>query len=149
MSKLFSPFITVFVVGIFGIWKAIPVGLILKVSPFYIFLMTSLGATGGVVFLYFFGRKIKSIFPKRKKKENSKKNKRAAKIFQKYGTAGLGFFGCGIIGPNLTMIIGLVLSKKEKQLLLWALVGCVVWSFVLTLIAYFSVELFYKLTDLI
>ena len=90
-----------------------------------------------------------SLFSKRRKKERSKKNRRALEIFKRYGSTGLGFFGCGIIGPNLTMIIGLVLSKNKKQLLIWALIGCVVWSFVLTLIVYVSVELFYTLADLI
>ena len=60
MGDLSYDVITVFLVGILGMWKAIPVGLLLHVSPLYIFLMIALGALAGVLILFFFGSKIRN-----------------------------------------------------------------------------------------
>ncbi len=131
-----------------GIWKAVPLGLLLKTHPVFIFLMTSMGALAGVLILFFFGGRIRNFVLRRRanKHKNAKEN-RAAKLFEKYGAAGLGFLGCLIMGPNMTIILGLVLVKSQMKLLYWTLAGIFVWTFVLILVAVISIDLFYKILD--
>lgn len=138
-------YLITYITGILGIWKAVPVGLAFQLNPVMIWLMTTLGAVTGVLVLFFFGNRIRRMTSKRRKKMKSpKKEARANRLFEKYGTAGLGFLGCLLMGPNMTIIIGLVIVKSQKQLLYWTLVGIVAWTLVLTLTGVFSIELFNK-----
>ncbi len=141
MGNLFLDIITVFLVGITGMWKAIPLGFLLKVPPAYIFLMTAFGSVVGILILFFFGSKIRNYIVNRQlKKGNSKKEKRALKLFNKYGSIGLGFFGSLLLGPPMTMILGLALVQKQKYFLYWTMAGTVVWSLVLTILGVFGIE---------
>lgn len=148
MAKIVLDYVLVFLMGMLGIWKAIPLGLILKAHPLSIFIMTALGASSAVLILFFFGNKIRAwIFQKRAGKEKSSKENRVTKLFEKYGAAGLGFLGCLLMGPNMTIILGMVVVKSQKKLLYWTLAGIVVWSMVLTTVAVVSIDLFYNILN--
>ena len=49
------------------------------------------------------------------------------------------------MGPNMTIILGMVVVKDPKKLLYWTLIGIIVWSLVLTIIAVVSIDLFNRL----
>jgi hypothetical protein len=66
-------------------------------------------------------------------------------LFEKYGIPGMGILGTLLLGPNMTMAMGMIIVKKEKALLLWTGLGIIVWTVVLTLIGTYSVELFQEL----
>jgi membrane protein DedA with SNARE-associated domain len=148
MSKLFYQSVLIFLMGAAGMWKAVPFGFVLKAPPLVIFLMSAAGSMAGVLVLYFFGKQIKKIF-KRKSKLVVKQAKanRARKLFDKYGVPGLGFFGTFLIGPNLTIVIGVTIVKATKQLLYWVLASTVFWSFILSLTGYYSIELFQEIAS--
>ena len=141
MGNLSFDIIIVFFVGITGMWKAIPLGFLLKVPPSYIFIMTAFGSIIGVLILFFFGNKIRNyIINRNLEKGDSKKEKTAIKILDKYGLIGLGSFGTLIIEPPMTMILGLALVQKQKLFLYWTMAGIVVWSLVLTILGAFGIE---------
>ncbi len=129
-------------------WKAIPFGFLLKAHPTVIFLMSASGGMIGVILLYLFGNKLKKyLFRKKGPASNMKKSSRVNKLFERYGVAGLGFFGCILIGPPLTILLGVAIVKSHQKLLLWVLAGTVFWSFSLTLAGYYSIELFHEITS--
>ena len=142
--------ILVFLTGILGIWKAIPVGLLLKVNPVLIFLFTSLGAITGVLILFFFGNRLRVFIQRTQKSRGFQKNeRRAGKLIETYGSPGLGFLGCLIMGPNLTMVIGLAIVRSPVRFLYWTMAGIVVWSLVLTLVAVYSIEFFNRIVGVV
>jgi len=132
----------VFLMGIAGIWKAIPIGFILKLNPVWIAVATVLGATVGIVLIYFLGTSVKQYIEGRMKKKQSTKAKteRFKKILDKYGAAGVGILGSLIFGPNLTMAMGLIIVKSGKKLLFWTFLGTIVWSALLTAIAAMGID---------
>lgn len=149
MSKIAYEYILIYLMGILGMWKAIPFGFILQASPIMIFLMSASGSLTGVLIMYFFGNQIKKLFcrknapPKKPAKAN-----RVEKLFDKYGVAGLGFFGTVLIGPNPAIILGLaIVIKQHKKLLYWVLSATVFWSFVLTVIGVYSIEFVQKISE--
>lgn len=149
MEGLVNTYILIFLTGMLGIWKAVPVGVAFGADPFGIWLMTTLGATAAVIILYFFGNRIRDYLTrKRRGRQKSRKNRRAAHLFEKYGTPGLGLLGCLLMGPNMTMLIGLVIVKSPIKLLYWTICGIVVWSLAITLLAMLSVDLFHLLISL-
>lgn len=148
MGKLIIDYSLIFLMGMLGMWKAIPLGLLLKSHPVFIFLMTTLGASLAVLILFFFGNKIRAyVLKKRANKVNNNKENRANKLFEKYGAAGLGFLGCLLMGSSMTIILGMVVVKSQKKLLYWTLVGIVFWSLVITTLAVVSIDLFNKLLE--
>jgi len=145
MQRILYSYIAIYLAGLFGIWKAVPVGFVTGANPAMIWLMTTLGATSAVIILYFFGNRIRE-YLSRKLKIN-KKQTRAGRLLDKYGAAGLGFFGCLLMGPNLTILTGLVIVNSPKKLLFWTVAGIVIWSLVLTLLGVFSIDLFMEITS--
>ena len=72
MGKIIIDYVLVFLMGMLGIWKAIPLGLLLKSHPFIIFLMTALGASSAVLILFFFGNKIRGYILRKRIKATMK-----------------------------------------------------------------------------
>jgi hypothetical protein len=134
----------VFATGLLGIWKAVPVGFALGLNPVWIYILTASGATGAVVTLYFFGEQIRSVLHLSKIRNSSKKESRLRLLLKKFGTAGLGFLGTFLIGPNATILIGLIIVPSRKSLLLWTIIGILFWTLILTLLAISGIEV-YKL----
>ncbi len=142
MSGELYQFLIVFATGLLGIWKAVPVGFALGLDPVWIYLFTVLGAIVAALIIFFFGDAVRKFLQKRKKSE--KKETRARHLFNKYGTAGLGFLGCVIMGPNMTLVIGLILVRSPRKLLWFTIAGIVFWSLVLTVTASLGLNLFGK-----
>ena len=138
----------VFLMGILGIWKSVPLGFLIGLSPVWIGVMTILGAFVGVIVLYFLGSRTKKyVLARMQKKKMGLKKERLTMLFEKYGTAGIGLIGTLVIGPNATIAVGLALVKSDKRLLYWTLLGTAVWSAVLSVIGAVSVELFQKIVN--
>jgi len=92
--------------------------------------------------LYFSGAPFKNwLISKYGKKKIEKSKGRFTTIMDKYGVVGLGVFATGIIGPIVTIILGLMLIKDAKRLMLFLSAGILIWSAALTIIASFSLEL--------
>jgi len=108
--------------------------------------MTGAGALVAIVIIYLLGRKVKKWILNRinKGKSVSKKGK-LNRLFEKYGVPGMGIIGTLLLGPNMTMAMGMIIVKKERSLLVWTAAGIIIWTVVLTLIGTYSVELFQEL----
>lgn len=135
--------------AITGIWKAIPLGFLLKAHPLTISVMTASGGIISVLLLFFSGKKIKKII--QKKREQSRKSKKARRvqhILEKYGSSGLGLIGPLFMGQIMTIILGLVLVKSQTKFLWWVMAGTVLTSIVLTILGVYSIELFSKFQNL-
>ena len=145
MCSIYNSWI-IFLIGLLGVWKAIPVGLALQCNTLTIILMTACGALVAITIIFLLERKIKEWILKRLNKGRSTKKKgRLNALFEKYGIIGMGIFGTLLLGPNMTMAMGMIIVKKEKQLLLWTAAGIIIWTVVLTLIGRYSIEFFNKL----
>ena len=147
MQRAITYSILLYLTGMLGIWKAVPVGFAVGAEPVVTWLTTSLGAITSAIILYFFGSRIKEYLDSRRKKERSrKKESRAVRLFDRYGTAGLGFLGCLLMGPNMTILIGLVIVKEPRKLLRWTIAGIIVWTLALVILGLVSIDLFTRLS---
>ena len=138
----------IYFLGVTGMWKALPVGFLLKTHPFFIALMTCLGALTNVFLLYFFGKHLqKYVMRFYSEKRKQKKKNSSRRILNKYGYAGLGLFGTLFFGQPVVMIIGMILVKDKKKFVLWVTIGTIIWSIALTALGVYSIELFEKITS--
>jgi len=126
-----------------GIWKAVPVGLAFNIHPLGIWLTTSAGAAASVLILYFFGKQLREyILKKRQRIKNRKKEARASRLLEKYGVFGLGFIGTLLMGPIMTIVLGLIIVQSHKKLLNFTIIGIFFWTLVLTYLGYGGLSLF-------
>ena len=138
----------ILITALTGIWKAVPLGYILKAHPMVIFLATSIGGMISVLVLYFSGNKIKNlILGKNAAQNKSKKALRIKRVFNKFGSPGLGILGTLLFGQIMTILLGLLLVKSQGRFLLWAMGGIVFSSLTLTIAGNFSIEFFTRLSD--
>lgn len=135
--------ISIYLVGIAGIWKAIPVGIALKSHPIETASLTALGSITTVFGLYYSGESVKKWVMKKwsKEKLESKKGK-FSQIMDKYGVVGLGIICPGIFGPISTILVGLLVVPRTNRLMPYLVVGIIIWSFLLTWVAIAGVDFF-------
>jgi membrane protein DedA with SNARE-associated domain len=144
VSEILSSGILVFLTGLLGIWKAVPVGFAFGLPPYWIWFLTTSGASVAAIIIYYFGSKIRQyIERKRKKPFKEGAQRRIYKLLDKYGTPGLGFLGTLLMGPNMTMLFGITLVPSPLKLLIWTLAGISFWTLVLVLAAHYSVDLLF------
>ncbi len=95
-----------FLAGMTGIVKAIPVGLALKMSIFEIGLYVSLGSIVTVFIIYYPGEPVKvRIMKKWSKEKLDKQEGKYNTLLKKYGVAGVGLLTPGTLGPVISIVI--------------------------------------------
>jgi len=143
MQETFLKASALFLAGMTGIVKAIPVGVALKMSIVAIGSYVSLGSITTVFILYFSGEPLKKWITKKWSKEKMEKKKgRFALLLERYGVVGVGLLTPGILGPITSIIIGLVVLKDTSRLMPYLVAGILLWSFVLAFAAVEGFDLF-------
>lgn len=131
-----TKYIAVYLAGAAGIYKGVPVGIAFGLPPFYSALFTSLGSISSALLLYFAGDKFRNwILQKYGKKKIEHKKEQFTRWMDKYGVPGLGLIGTGLLGPFITLLLGMMLLNETKKFILYLIVGIILWSFT---IAYLS-----------
>jgi membrane protein DedA with SNARE-associated domain len=136
-------FIILFCVGSFGLWMAIPVGLAYSFSPVLIAVTIILGSAFSTTLVYIFGSRIKRyVLSKRGDRYLGKSKAKMHRYLNKYGVIGLGLLLPGVFGPLLGMAIGISIVRNTRGLLIWSLVGNVLWSILLVSIGALGITIF-------
>ena len=132
-----------FLVGSFGLWMAIPVGLAYGFSPVVIAITIILGSATSTSIVYVFGNKVKRyVMSKRGERYLGKSKAKMHRYLNKYGVIGLGLLLPGIFGPALGMAIGITLVRNTKRLWIWTLVGNVIWSILMASVGALGITIF-------
>jgi len=131
----FEKYIIVFIAGVSGIWKGIPVGIGLNLSPLYIGLVTALGSITTVLILFFAGEAFRKwILKFYGAKRIERKAGKFVKFANHYGPWGLGLITAGILGPITSMLLGLIFFSNRKKFVIILITGILIWSIILALI---------------
>nr|WP_319397309.1 small multi-drug export protein [uncultured Carboxylicivirga sp.] len=131
-----AKYIAVYLTGAAGIYKGVPLGLAMGLSPVESAVCTALGSISLIVILFFAGDRFRSWLMNKfgqKKLENNKK--KFTKWMDKYGVAALGLMVTGLIGPILSLLIGMMVLTERKKFLFYMIAGILLWTFALTYLA--------------
>jgi len=146
MKSILIQAVTIYLAGITGLYKGVPVGFAIQASPYITAIFTALGSLTAVFVIYFSGTSIKKwIINNFFKQKIDKKKSRFTSIMERYGVIGLGLFATGIIGPIITIILGLMLVKETKRLMISLSAGIILWSVALTIVASISLDILKEL----
>ncbi|WP_430933165.1 VTT domain-containing protein [Saccharicrinis sp. 156] len=126
-------YFAVYLAGATGIWKGIPVGIAMGLTPFFTATFTSLGAVSSALLVYFSGEPFRKwLMDKYGSNSIAHKQEKFNNWLQKYGVAGLGLMVTGLLGPFISLMIGMLLLKDTRKFLLFLLLGILIWSFGIT-----------------
>jgi hypothetical protein len=131
----------IFATGMLGISKAVPVGIMLNISPPSICVMTVLGSSSMSIALYLSGGWIRELAGRVRRNGLDRKKLKTGRLVSKFGVAGLGLLGTVIMGPNITILMGVLVVKEKAKLLTWTMIGIFLWTVTLTVTAALSSEL--------
>lgn len=134
----------VFITGVAELWLAIPLGLILKLSPLSTAVTASLGSVTSAFIVAFAGENLRNRFLKWRYGSDEKVKKgRIYQIWNKYGVIGLGILSPLLFGAPLGTAMGIIFGAERNRLLLWITIGIVIWSAGLTAVFYLGVITLY------
>lgn len=129
-------YLAVYLAGATGIYKGIPVGIAFGLSPFLSASFTALGSISSVLILYFAGAPLQQwLMNKYGSKTVDGKKQKFTMWLDKYGVAGLGIMVTGMLGPFISLVMGMALLKETGKFLFYLLLGIVLWSFTIAYIA--------------
>ena len=142
MQEHFLQILAIYVAGITGLYKGIPLGLALGSHPVVIAGFTALGSITSVLIIYFAGESLKKRLFKRMGESRMERNKkRMAHLMDRYGTVGLGLIVSGTLGPIPAALVGMAVVRDTRRLLVYLIIGIVIWSAGLTAIGVFGLDL--------
>lgn len=142
MKTILIQIIEIYLAGVTGLYKGVPVGFAVGASPYITAIFTALGSLTAVFVLFFSGSAIKRrILRIYGNKKTEKSKGRVARIMDKYGVIGLGLLAPGVIGPILTVILGVLLVEKSRRFMIFLSMGIILWSAALTIIGAISLDI--------
>lgn len=163
---MFVSYLLVFVLAsipLIEVVTVVPLAIIGGLSPVLTGIMGFLGNSLTVILLIVFVDRVKEWMKVRKKKrivtteqteegnqnnddvlaeQDSKKEKRARSLFNKYGLPGLMILGPTLVGSHITAFMGMSFSSKRRFVLAWMLVSLGIWTVLSVAAASYGVSYF-------
>lgn len=139
--------LSIFGLAWFSFWTAIPAGLALSIHPIAIILITSTSYISGILICILPAQSVRIWVMKRfgKQLDQSTQDDRfIMRLWHRYGIIGFGLIAPMTVGAQLGAIIGIALNIPRKKLVLWMIIGVILWSVGLTLLAAAGVGLVTK-----
>lgn len=123
----------VFGASVIELWLGIPLGLLMKLNPLLVALISTLGSIFAMIMVVLVGENLRGRFLQwRYEDERALKKSRLYLIWSKYGIIGLGLLSPLLFGSALGAAVGIALGAGKKRLIFWMSMGIILWSFGLT-----------------
>ncbi|WP_283152681.1 small multi-drug export protein [Guptibacillus hwajinpoensis] len=149
-------------IPLFELVAVIPLAIIGGLSPVLTGILAFLGNALTVVLLIVFVDKFKVWRKKRKQKrlkdvvqevgetteahvdemQESKKEKRARVLFDKYGLPGLTIIGPFFVGSHISAFMGMSFGSKRKLVTSWMMTSLVLWTVIMAVASSYGVDFF-------
>lgn len=132
--KMAAQIFTIMSLGAVFFWGGFPAALAFKFHVLAAGLITAAGAETAVLLVLLLGKPIQEYMLRRFPAWMEKtRNGKAGAIFQKYGMPGLGLIAPVMPGAPQAALIGLALSARPRQILIWVSAGIVLWAVMVTI----------------
>ncbi len=122
----------VFVMSIFELWIGIPLGLFLNLNPILVAISAAAGSILSAFMIVILGEGLRKKFLKWRYRGKSPNEGRIYDIWKKYGTVGLGLLSPLLFGAPLGAALGIGLGSPRNKLLVWMIIGIIIWSIFIT-----------------
>ena len=139
---MFFEFLTVAALASFEIYAAIPAGFVFGLSPWLVFIASTIGGLAGVFVAAFLGDRIRRLLVRNKQKEVKPKTGLVHRIWNRYGIVGLGLLGTMTVGAPASLAVGIGLKAPLQKLVTWCCIGVIARCTLFTLVGHYGFQLF-------
>ena len=136
--------LTVLALATFEIYAAIPAGFAFGLSPFVIFLASTLGGLIGVFVAAYLGKQVTKLIGRYRKQPKAEKPKTGMiiRIWEKYGVVGLGFLGTITVGAPISIGVGVGFNVPLNKMVMWCSLGVLLRCSLFTALGHYGMKLF-------
>lgn len=124
--------LSVFGLGMIGLWEGIPAGLALRLPPLVIGAVSAAGSIFATLLVLLLGDRVRTRLLRGRDENGPKKERMIDRVWRRYGVIGLGLASPCLIGAPLGVALGLFLRAPAARLLLWMIIGILAWAVILT-----------------
>ena len=132
----------VFALGVAELWAAAPAGMVFGLNPLLVFLVASAGAVAGGGFILILGEKVRRWVRNRYPPPEERPDKLIFRIWKRWGVIGWGIFAPLLVGSPLGAAFGMLLGAPVRRLMIWLMLGSVLWSGMFSILTQFGLSLF-------
>jgi hypothetical protein len=130
--RVLGKLLSVFALGMVGLWEGIPLGFVLGLPPLVTGLTSAIGSTVATVLAMLVGERIRIRLAARRAKGGPPRDRLIDRIWRRYGIVGFGLLAPCLIGAPAGVALGLFLRAPAGRLLFWLIAGIGVWAVILT-----------------
>lgn len=124
----------------------IPIAILGGLSAVPVFIVALLGNYLTVLLIILFIDRIKQWRNKKRQADaedkTEKRQKRAYKIWQKYGLPGLALIGPFFVGSHVTAFMSLIFGGTKQKVALWMAISLVAWGILFAVLGHLGVDYF-------
>ncbi len=125
--------LSVFGLGMTGLWQGIPLGFVLRLPPLLIGLCAALGSLAATGIVLLLGERLAArLYKPRQGSGGPQRERLIERIWRRYGVIGLGLLAPFLTGAPVGAAIGLLLRVPTARLLFWLFLGIVLWTVLMT-----------------
>jgi hypothetical protein len=129
LTKLLS----VFAFAMIGLWEGVPAGFVLRLPPLVVGVVSAVGSTTATLLVLVLGERVRAWLTRRRPRTGAVERPRLIdRAWQSYGVVGFALLAPGLIGGPLGVATGLLLGAPTRRLVVWLVVGIVLWTVALT-----------------
>lgn len=135
MIALLPALLSTFGMAFLYFWAAIPAGLALGLPPLVVIVTTVASYALGVAVVTLLGEGVRAwVLRRLGDRAVLKPDSFVGRIWERYGLIGLGLLAPVTLGAQIGAAIGVALGAPRGRLILWMLIGALVWSIGLTVV---------------
>ena len=118
--------LSVFGLGMIGLWEGIPAGFALRLHPVAIGAVAGAGSICATLLVVALGEPVRArLLRSRAETAGSGKERMIDRVWRRYGLIGLGLLAPALTGAPIGVALGLWLRAPVGRLLRWAILGIV------------------------
>ena len=129
------------------LWVAVPLGLTLGLPPLLVAVIAVPCSITGAALVIWLIRPFSDFVHKHlSERDRRGRVKLIFRVWRRSGIPGLGVLGPLLVGPPLTIAVGMLLGALPKRLIAWTSLGIVIWTSFMLGLWYFGREWFKFIT---
>ena len=125
--------LSVFALGMIGLWEGIPLGFVLRLPPLATGIASALGSMVATLLVLVLGERVRArLIRHRPQAEGRQRERLIDRVWRRYGIIGFGLLAPCLTGAPIGIAMGILLRVPAGRMLFWLLLGIVLWTTILT-----------------
>lgn len=132
--------VSIFSLAFFSFWPAMPAGIALGLHPLVVIATTTLSYASGALLMLLLGDRLRAAWRRFRGRDAEPAetplpapDTLLRRAWRRFGAAGLGLLAPMTVGSQTGALVGMALNIRRWVILVWMVLGALVWSILLTI----------------